>query len=239
VPPQVGEGLDAVLDRSANELNRASKRLKFGSMRSEDAVTWTVFRGLAEIEALDAAVTAAGLPPAAGEPSLLLWGAPAHGPDAGMLAEDLAEVSRALREYPRRRSEPDVVLRWKDVLLVIEVKRYSGNEHKESGYGGWSRYVADSSAFAVPSRAVRDLGLYELTRNWVIGRRLAQLGARRFALINLAPPALGDECEQFHGCLRTDEQQQFVHVTWQQLLGATELPDWLANYASEVELIAA
>jgi hypothetical protein len=46
VPPEVREGLTAALDGAVNVRNRPSKRFKFGSSRSEDALTWTTFEGL-------------------------------------------------------------------------------------------------------------------------------------------------------------------------------------------------
>lgn len=54
VPPEARDGLSATLDGAANVVNRATKREKFCSANSEDAVTWTVARGLLAAGALRA-----------------------------------------------------------------------------------------------------------------------------------------------------------------------------------------
>jgi hypothetical protein len=52
VPAQVTDGLEDVLRASLNVRNRTAKRAKFCFATSEDAVTWTVFRWLADADAL-------------------------------------------------------------------------------------------------------------------------------------------------------------------------------------------
>src|SRR5680860_1441289 len=96
---------------------------------SEDALTWTVLRGLQTEGAL------AAVPPAGeatnGEPSLLLWGADAGGPAAARIVEELAAVSNDLGEASGRRSEPDVVIHWDGLLVVVEAKYLSGNDRPQ------------------------------------------------------------------------------------------------------------
>jgi hypothetical protein len=46
IPIEVNDGLDTTLAEALNMRNRPSKRNAFCSASSEDAVTWTVFRGL-------------------------------------------------------------------------------------------------------------------------------------------------------------------------------------------------
>ena len=132
IPTQVGAGLGPILDGAINETARRGKRFRFAYQTSEDAVTWTVVRALQQQGKLGALLPPGEEP--TGEPSILLWGAPAGGPDAGRIRDTLISVCDFLGEVPRRRSEPDVVLLWDGVLAVVEVKHRSGNDKKKADY---------------------------------------------------------------------------------------------------------
>ena len=77
VHKQVRAGLVEVLGQALNRRNRRRKLMKFCFETSDDAVTWTVFRGLEQRGRLDALV-APQRP--LGEQTLLLWGVPISGP---------------------------------------------------------------------------------------------------------------------------------------------------------------
>src|SRR4051794_24925109 len=90
VPVEVRGGLAEALAGAATVGNRPTKRRKFCSARSEDAVTWTVVRGLL---AIGRAGALAGNP-MVGEPiAVLAWGHPVHGDAASDVAARLAAVS--------------------------------------------------------------------------------------------------------------------------------------------------
>ena len=100
VPEQVREGLDEVLAAAVNTRNLKPKAWKFCSETSEDAVTWTVVRGLQQLGELEMLLPPELRSRAAGEPSLLLWGAVAGGDEAQALAKKLERISTRLREKP-------------------------------------------------------------------------------------------------------------------------------------------
>jgi hypothetical protein len=113
VPLQVAEGLDSALANAFSVRARGSKRARFGSSESEDAVTWTVFQYLHQVGALDRLAALCGLKAEAeGPASLLLWGSPAHGVLAEKLSQQLGAVCDALGENPNSRSEPDIIVAW-------------------------------------------------------------------------------------------------------------------------------
>lgn len=237
VPQEVHEGLDEILAGAINETSRGSKRSRFAFETSEDAVTWTVIRGLGQAGQL-----AALLPPderPQGAASLLLWGAPVDGPDAARIAEALVAVSDALHERPRRRSEPDVVIAWERVLVVVEAKHRARNDKKPADYPNWRRYLDRDDLFIVPDEAVRATGLYELVRNWRIAAELAErLGTVRTMLVNLGPPTIARSAEAFGKQLAQGPGLRFVHRTWSAVMAdADVLPGWLEDYAARRRLI--
>jgi hypothetical protein len=234
VPKEVRAGLASTLDASANKFNLDNKRAKFCYETSEDAVTWTVFRGLQQLRKL-------GLVPApqpiSGEPHLLLWGAttgagPSHGAESG-----LESISLSLREDPDRRSEPDVILAWNDLVVFVEAKYRSNNDCKP-GYPNFGRYLDRPDLFTAGPDAIKTAGYYELTRNWRIGVELAErLHAETFLLLNLGPPALSSSAGKFAALLKQSDKHRFIHRTWREVLdSARTLPDWLTDFAQKRSL---
>ena len=89
---------------------------------------------------------------------MLLWGVAAAGDEAHALATELERVSTRLGENPRSRTEPDVILAWHELLVIVEAKLGSRNERKATKYRGWCRYT-DSLAFATTEAAAAATGL--------------------------------------------------------------------------------
>ena len=127
VPREVRAGLVEALGQAANRGNRRNKLMKFCFETSEDAVSWTVFCGLAQQGRLDALV-APQRPP--GEPALLIWGVPIGGARGPAIASALAEVCGSLGESASAYTEPDVIVAWADLLVLVEAKFQSGNERR-------------------------------------------------------------------------------------------------------------
>jgi hypothetical protein len=223
VPIEVRTGVEEILDAAVNVRNRRPKRWKFGSEVSEDAVTWTIVRALQRRDEVAALVPAELRGLASGEPAVLLWGAPAGGAGDHDLAERLRLVSLEF-ESPRSRTEPDVVIEWDDLLLVVEAKLGSANDLKKPGYSGWRRYTNDE--------AVRRTGLYELARNWILGAALAR--ERTFVLCNLVVE-VRDDLATLRDALRPRPIQHLVTRTWSDVVPRDE--PWLVEYAKARKLV--
>jgi len=230
VPETVRPGVVAALGQALNVQHRPDKLAKFGCSTSEDALTWTVFAYLVlagKLAPLFRLLGVVGL--AETEPTALFWGAPfplgsARG---GELRRRLIAVCDRLGENPACRSEPDVILDFADVgLVVIEVKYLSRNERKAFGQR-YDRYVSGTSAFTdVDAIALSEL--YELTRNWRIGCELA--ADRPFALLNLVATLQdNDVVMQFCSGLNT-EKGYFRTILWDDFLASFQQPLWLTEY---------
>jgi hypothetical protein len=232
VPKQVRAGLGEALGSAANRKNRRSKLERFCFQSSEDAVVWTVMRGLEQLERLDA-VVAPRRP--VGVPSLLLWGVPLSGSRAAATASALTDVCRSLGESPNSLSEPDVVLLWPNLLVVVEAKFLSQNQRRPN-LRGFDRYLDRPDLFAVSPEAVAAAGYYELTREWRIGSELAHiLDVPRFLLLNLGPPEkIETDAQAFERLLAGRPEREFGYLSWSDLLeAAAPLQPWLDRYASE------
>lgn len=232
VPTQVVAGLADALDHAVNLRNRRPKRWHFRFETSEDAVTWTVVRGLADLGRLGAVRPDGSV---ADTPAVLLWGAPTQGGATGhAVASELADVSADLREKASARSEPDVILVWPDLLILIEAKYRSPNTRQKSP-NGFPLYLDLPDLFAVDVESVAKAAFYELTRNWRIGSELGSRLGRDMLLLNIAREEARDSATQFSKLLEQSSSRSFGFLTWADVLGraadAGPRPGWLGKYA--------
>ncbi|MHB8059566.1 MAG: hypothetical protein ACYDHO_01875 [Gaiellaceae bacterium] len=232
VPKEVRSGLAEVLGQAINRRNRRNKLTKFCFETSEDAVTWTVLRGLEQQGRLDALV-APQRP--LGEPTLLLWGVPIGGPRGAETAAALAEVCHSLGESVSSLTEPDVIALWQDLLVLVEAKFQSANERRPN-YRGFERYLDRPDLFAAQPEEVAADGYYELTRNWRIGAELAErLRVPGFLLLNLGPPEkIEVDADLFGALVARSVEHDFGSCSWSDVLEAAQpIEPWLDRYASE------
>ena len=232
VPRQVRPGLAEALGCTLNRRNRRRKQLTFCFEDSEDAVIWTVIRGLEQQGRLDALVAPQH---PSGEPALLLWGAPVAGARSPDVATALVEVCRSLGEAAAAYSEPDVALVWPELVVLVEAKFQSGNARRPN-HPNFQRYLDRPELFAVFPETVAAAGYYELARNWRIGAALAEaLQIPDFLLVNLGPPdKMEVEAEAFSSLLARSTSRDFVFWSWSDILeAAAPVEAWLDRYASE------
>lgn len=232
VPPEARSGLDGALGGACNVANRTVKRQKFCSANSEDAVTWTVVRGLLQAELVGSLV---GQPELGAPQALLLWGHPIAGQVADDLAVRLAQISDDLGEKPDRRSEPDVIVLWPSLLVFVEAKYGSSND-RHPHYNGYSTYLPAAGLFSSPDEAIKAEGSYQLTRNWIIGAAIAKTLSVPLRLVNLGPATISKHAAGFAALLAQTPDRSFEHRDWKQVLDAKPLPPWLEEYALERRL---
>jgi hypothetical protein len=232
VPKQVRSGLSEALAQALNRRNRRNKAFRFCSENSEDAVTWTVFRGLERAGRLDALV-APRRP--GGEAALLVWGAPVAGARAPEVAQALARVCDSFGESENARTELDAIVSWPELTVLVEAK-YRGENEQRPNDPSFERYLDRRHLYAAPPEEVAQAGYYELTRNWRLGNALAEaLGARAFLLVNLGPAEkIETDAFAFSNLITRSPQREFTTLSWSDLLeAAAPLEPWLDRYASD------
>lgn len=236
VPAEARPGLSDALADAMNVRNRKSKRLKFCSARSEDAVTWTVVRALGAAGSLRA-LASSGVSDGQVR-ALLLWGHGVLGQDTKELRSRLEELSDKLGENPKSRSEPDVMLWTANGLTVVEAKLGSAND-SAPGHPGYPKYLTAPGLFRVDPAEVAAEGSYQLTRNWVIGSALASGLDLPLRLVNLAGPSAAATAKSFGALLASAPDRSFEHRRWRDVLAdADGAPPWLHGYAHELGLFS-
>lgn len=232
VPRQVRSGLSEALSQAAGRKNLKKKLLRFCFETSEDAIIWTVLRGLEQQGRLDALVAAGRLE---GEPTVLIWGAPVSGSRRLEVASALAEVCRSLGETPGSYTEPDAIVLWPSLAVAVEARLRTPNDCRPV-HGGFERYFDRKDLFAVPPETVARAGYYELTRLWRVGIGLAErLDAPAFLFVNLGPPDLLEASAlTFSNLLNRWPGRDFAWCSWNDLLeSAAPLEPWLERYVSD------
>lgn len=221
---------------------RETKRL--GHERSEDAMTFNVFRMLERAGQLDAVMSAiAGRAVVGSVPAY--WSLNSA---TGATDSRLAAAREAFHERSALGTEPDVLIDSEDTLFLVEAKLGSKNEttptHARSltayskAQSAWYDRVFTSDAETVASKEK----LYQLMRLWLLGTWMAEQAGKKFVLVNLCVEAGDSQIEtRFGAHILTSEPRRFIRTTWEQirehsrLLGenveVTRLLDYL-NYKS-------
>jgi hypothetical protein len=248
IPTDILAGWDQVISHAINEANRPSKRERFLFWNSKDRVTWAIFRflqmrgwlrGCARDLGIDWAMEAPT------EPTMLMWGAtvpPACG-DAEAWIGHLKDVVDEISESRRHRFEPDVILDFAPLGLVIFECRLGSAEKSDPHHRNWKKCLSKSAAFADPEETQRS-GLYDLARNWRVTWQLAErLNRPRIAVVSLRPfiryrPADVVSLERFERSLRRDSTYTFRCAAWSELLRQTdEKPEWFTRFLNERYLL--
>jgi hypothetical protein len=207
--------------------------------RSEDAVSWNVFRGLERNGLLSSWLTSI-IGTAQSKPDVHYWSFD----QAVMNTWPVLERAReAFFELPSRGSEPDLVIETKEADIWIEAKLGSSNDTQPSdevgarkryseGANGWFSEVCRHDFDSIAVSAKR----YELLRLWLLGSHAAHLRSKRFVLVNLVCDGREKDVEQFATCaFRQNADRTFLRATWEAMLpllsqAGEQSIEWLRHY---------
>jgi hypothetical protein len=196
--------------------------------KSEDAVTWNVFRYLEKSGLLSPfldSIYSSGNEDA----RINYW---SFDPVAGSPYEPLVRAREEFGERQTQGSEPDLIIETKGNVYFIEAKLDSGNktnpgnpENKkkyETGSDNWFDEVF-KSGLDFDRVAVKE-SFYELMRLWLLGTWIAnELLRRNFFLINLVLNKKERAIEnQFGRHIDYNETRAFKRLTWEQIYSLIE-----------------
>ena len=190
--------------------------------RSEDAVTWNVFRFLEHYNVLGEVFTPLGCPIT--EPAeVIYW---SYSPNHGETWFDLLEARLAFKEARNvddaqsHGSEPDLIIKSPSALLFIEAKFTASNDttsRRQSGDGyirggeGWFGQV-----FASDYKSLMNAQKDELMRFWLLGTWIADGMRVPFRLISLVRDQQDRNIETvFRQHIRETDQRRFLRLTWE------------------------
>ena len=208
--------------------------MRFGSERSEDCVTWVVFRSLQNAGLLGRVAELCTGVRIAREPRLFLWGLELR--PAGVEPSDLLIKARERFEsdlpVDRPKTEPDIILYQPGAyVLLVEAKLCSPNgtykRDKETKLLDLTLhqliniYQDPGLVFLDYDQAQRrDRIYYQLWRNLIFAEHMAQIDGHRTEAYhaNLVRMCHDDDsCEQMLTLLRPEYRDRFNRITWEDI----------------------
>ena len=189
---------------------------------SEDAVSWNAFRYLEKNNMLSGLLSYISGAAQVG-PEIIYW---SYSQSEGGGWTGLNRARMEFGEQIKRGSEPDIIVKTKNALFIIEVKVSARNETKPTPRGqdkgylaggeGWYKNVFTSDYNTV---AVKDKK-YELMRYWLLGSWLAKEQNCDFYLISLVlegrEPGL---VPAFKKHIAETENRKYKRLDWEELYG--------------------
>ena len=187
---------------------------------SEDAVSWNAFRYL-EKEGLLAGLLSELSGKIELSPEIIYWSF-SQSEGAGWTGLNRARLE--FGEQIKRGSEPDIIVKTKDAVFIIEVKVTARNETtpsprgQEKGYlaggGGWYKNVFTSGYDTVAKNEKK----YELMRYWLLGSWLAKEYNCDFYLVSLVlagrEPGL---VTTFKKHIVETENRKYMRLDWEEV----------------------
>ncbi|MFY0544971.1 hypothetical protein [Brevibacillus sp. H7] len=188
--------------------------------RSEDVITWNVFRYLQKHHHLHRFVKAfTGC--LAYDPELIFW---SYSPLEAGKWEALLRASHVFGERMGYGSEPDLIINSEDTLVFIEAKFTSGNETVGNSKDALIRYAEREDRWYdnVFTTDVWNVAVeckkYELMRYWLLGTWIANEMGKHFVLMSLtAIDRDQDLPARFRPLIRETDTREFRHTCWEEV----------------------
>lgn len=202
---------------------------RLGNERSEDAVSWNVFRGLSGLRGLVDAFYALTEMQIDTEPELYLWGIKVSD-DQPRVWTKLLEVRRTLENGVGIPTEPDIILRVPGkAIVLIEAKFGSSNgtmEGQEERFGAVAEFLnrypcLEGAADPLNREWIEKQSpghvLQQLVRNVVFAQWLAEEGEVPIVVNLVRASEEVNVCERMASHLATDGPVHFRRATWEGL----------------------
>jgi Holliday junction resolvase-like predicted endonuclease len=209
--------------KDMNYLNSVLKNKRESRMkreRSEDALTWNVFRYLQNHNLLSSFLKTFTGKNVLG-PNLIFWSYSSI--DSGSW-EPLDNARSAFGELPGKGSEPDLIIDTKDHLFFIEVKYTSSNKTKPSNIQKLIKYETEANNWYEKTfhedinKVSVDKQKYELMRFWLLGTWIAEQQNKSFTLVSLTPLEMDQNLKKiFEASVLISDKRSFVHSSWEEL----------------------
>jgi len=211
-------------DKADLELFKKMKMVKRESRiardRSEDAVTWNVFRFLERNNLVEETLRSIiGVTLKSSE--VIYW---SYSQRENSSWSELNEARTEFGEGIKRSSEPDIIIKTNNALLFIEAKLTSGNKTVPSDISNFKRYEiggdnwfskvfkSDYKTVAIAEKK------YELLRFWLLGTWIAKQENLNFYLVNLV---LSEQDKNigtiFKRHIYENQRMKFIRITWEDI----------------------
>jgi len=188
--------------------------------RSEDALTWNVFRYMQRSNSLSSFFKAINNEDQR-EPSLFYW---SYDPDTKKSWHVLGKARRVFGEHPKRNTEPDLIIKTENAIVMVEAKLTSNNNTKPSNVDDYKHYLDGGSNWfsKVFKSDYKNIAVahnkYELMRLWLLGTWMANLIDSNFHLVSLLREGEDDKISDEMGALFVENSKaKYSKITWEDL----------------------
>lgn len=219
-----------LLDQTDKELysriKHAKRECRIARERSEDALTWNIFRHLEKQKYIEPFIKEA-LGINIINPELILWSFSEkeirH--SKGVLKK-LCDARSHFGEIESHSTEPDIIIKGENTLVFIEAKFSSGNntsgnqEKKSNRIINSKNYNSDwfRTVFNENYETLIRSGKYELMRLWLFGTWIANQNKLTFTLVNLTREKYEQAIEKdFKPLINENETNWFKRITWESI----------------------
>ncbi|MEO2077382.1 MAG: hypothetical protein ABGX20_18775 [Bacillus sp. (in: firmicutes)] len=214
------------------DIKGVKRECRMARERSEDALTWNVFRYLQNHDLISQTLerfTGELLV----EPEVIYWSYSAADKGVSSL---LKAARKSFRESAG--TEPDIIINSKHHIIFVEAKFTSGNETRPKREAVLDKYLAANDGWyqQVFQKDIRtvcvDERKYELMRNYLLGTWLAEQHNKKFTLLTLTGAKYGRDSDlRFRDCIIENDQFRYIYSYWEELRGVIQnhLPDSLGR----------
>lgn len=208
------------------KIKLAKRECRISRERSEDALTWNVFRYLNKQKYIHSFIKEK-LEFDIVNPELILWSfSEKEMVNRRGILKELADARQQFGEKENRSTEPDIIIKGENAIIFIEAKFSSGNNtsgnavkklfrinNRKKYDQDWFKYV-----FKENYEKLINSGKYELMRLWLLGTWIANEKKLDFYLLNLTREKYEGNIEKiFKPLINETKSNTFERITWESI----------------------
>ncbi|MDP2302550.1 MAG: hypothetical protein Q8N03_09015 [Ignavibacteria bacterium] len=204
---------------------KSKRESRISRERSEDALTWNVFRYLDKKNEL-VEWCSGFVKKRVSYTNIIYW---SYCKNTNGTYPLLKEARAEFGEANSRGSEPDLIIETDKALFFIESKLMASNKTNPSNPNVTKKYLTGGSewfskVFKSPYSEIICNSKYELMRFWLLGTWMASKTKKEFFLVNLVPIFMEEEIEaNFGKHIIQNEQRKFYRLTWENMFSYIDL----------------
>ncbi|MDD5370772.1 MAG: hypothetical protein PHQ40_16950 [Anaerolineaceae bacterium] len=200
------------------KIKTVKRECRMARDNSEDALTWNIFRYL-EKSGLLLEILSEIHGRRLEDLQVFYW---SYDPVRGNTWQDLETYRKIFGELPQHGSEPDVIIKTKEVLFFIESKLTATHETTPSNPAvgqtyttavpGWFDRIFRSNFETIAIKEKK----YELLRFWLLGSRMADRAERAFSLLTVSRSNQAELIDgEFGRLIIQNEERKFISKSWE------------------------
>jgi len=203
-------------------IKRVKRESRIARDRSEDAVTWNVFRFLEKYDLLSGYLSKL-VRNKISNSEIIYW---SYSPSQKKAWDELQEGRKQFETRPQKGSEPDIIIKSNNALFFVEAKFKASNNTvcKSENPEVWKKYETSgdnwfSKVFNSNYRTVAIVEKkYELLRFWLLGTWIAKQQDLSFSLVNLVLSERDKNIGTiFKRHICENQRMKFIRITWEDI----------------------